>query len=198
MDVPPFSRESGLANGGSFQQPPLSINDRLDRRRRPMRGQKSNCRSRSIKASVARTPFVLRVEAWPIQARTTFSCVHYAPSAIGQMLRLNGQHSPVRIARPSTLIKNVGRPRPSRRDGRLLCPDSRRQQRDAGRSRVLHAYPGAMEEIKALPPSISSTVAGRAMAFNQTDTPFTSIDKTGFLLYNETEARDYSHHMYGR
>ena len=64
-------------------------------------------------------------------------------------------------------------------------------------------YPGATAEI-LLPPSISSTVAGRAMAFNQTDTPFTPIEKTGFGLYNDfaldvgTEARGYSHYTYGR
>jgi hypothetical protein len=64
-------------------------------------------------------------------------------------------------------------------------------------------YPGATAEI--LLPAISGAVAGRAMAFNQTDAPFTpAIEKSGFGLYNDftlegwTEARGFSHYVHGR
>ena len=82
-------------------------------------------------------------------------------------------------ARSARRVQSGWRERADSRAARLLCPDRRGQQRDAGRSRLLHAPARARRRRSWLPPTISGTVAGRAMAFNQTDTPFTPIEKTG-------------------
>ena len=107
-----------------------------------MRGQKSNCRPRSIKASVARTPFVLRVEAWPIQARTTFGCVHYAP----QRDRPN--------ATPEWPILSSWKRAPSMPRPRSSGGNSRRRRR--GSSRVCALRPSHLSEVKFGPNSTYS------------------------------------------
>ena len=105
------------------------------------------------------------------------------PGASAPTLAAAGTYIPVtgatsaaaEITDPAGTYSLAGASAPTLRAARILCPDRRRQLRDAGFSWLLPTARGRNEGAPALPPTISGAVAGQSTPSGQTDTPFSSV-----------------------